>query len=320
VIDFLMPSLGADMEAGTLVAWKRGPGDAVNRGDIIAEVETEKGLIEVEVFADGVIDAILVEPGTKVPVGTPLARIREAGGTPSPQPPAATAPEVTTEEPHAAMRRAIGAAMSRSKREIPHYYLAHTVDLGVATEWLAVYNAERTPDTRLVAGALFVKAVARALREVPELNARWTGENAPPVDEIHVGLAISLRGGGLVAPAIHHADRLTLPETMQAMSDLVARARTGTLRSSEMSDPTITVTSLGERGVDTVFPIVHPPQVAMVGIGTPAQRPWVSAGAVVARPVATCTLAADHRVTDGHRGARFLAAIDALLQTPEVLR
>jgi pyruvate dehydrogenase E2 component (dihydrolipoamide acetyltransferase) len=166
---------------------------------------------------------------------------------------------------------------------------------------------------------LLLKAVALALREVPELNAVWDGDRAVPSEAIHVGVAISLRQGGLVAPALHHADRQSLGELMSRFRDLVNRARAGGLRSSELSDPTITVTSLGEQGVETVFPIIYPPQVAIVGFGKVVQRPWVVDDQVVARPVVTATLSADHRVTDGHRGGLFLAAVDRLLQEPSKL-
>lgn len=398
-----MPSLGADMEAGTLVKWRRAVGDRVARDDVIAEVETEKGLVEVEVFTSGVIDRLLVDPGQKVPVGTPMAVILEgreaAAGAPPPAAPAAPAmpappvpppvaaaapqeaaaappaalaqgPRVSprasprarrraqelgvdltrvqgtgpdgaveaadveraaaagtkdaaadamTKEASARMRRAIAAAMARSKREAPHFYLGTTIDLRTAMSWIERENAERNVAGRLLPGALLLKAAALALRDVPELNARWEGDEAPPAPRIHLGVAVSLRGGGLVAPALHDADRLPLAELMAALKDLVLRARAGTLRSSEMSDPTITVTSLGERGVETVFPVIFPPQVAIVGFGKIAERPWVVDGRVVPRPLVNATLAADHRVTDGHRAAAYLASLDALLQRPEGL-
>jgi pyruvate dehydrogenase E2 component (dihydrolipoamide acetyltransferase) len=217
------------------------------------------------------------------------------------------------------MRQTIAAAMTRSKREIPHYYLSTTIDMGPAAIWLAEQNALRPITERLLYGVLLLKAVALALREVPQLNAVWEVDRAEQRPEIHVGLAISLRQGGLVAPALHHTDRLTLDELMLKFRDLVSRARAGSLRSSEMADPTITVTSLGETGVETVYGVIYPPQVAMVGFGKLVERPWVVAGQVVARPVITATLSADHRVTDGHRGALFLAAIDRLLQEPDKL-
>jgi pyruvate dehydrogenase E2 component (dihydrolipoamide acetyltransferase) len=377
MIEFVMPILGADMEAGTLVEWRRKPGERVERGDVIAEVETEKGLIEVEVFTSGVIEKILVAPGEKVPVGSVMALIREDAGAPDPvaTPAAARVPE--TERVRAspaarrraaelgvdlgtihgtgpdgaigvadveraaapgagaapaaaesaapqpsradAMRRTIAAAMARSKREIPHYYLATTIDMQRALGWLEARNAARPVTERVLYGALFLKAVARALREVPELNGTWTDGGPSLSSDVHLGVAIALRGGGLVAPALHHADRLDVDELMRRFRDLVARARTGSLRSSELSQPTITVTSLGEQGVESVFGVIYPPQVAIVGFGKIVQRPWSIDGAVVSRPVVTATLSADHRVSDGHRGARFLAAVDRLLQAPEAL-
>ncbi len=164
-----------------------------------------------------------------------------------------------------------------------------------------------------------LKAVALALREVPELNSTWQGERPVPSEAIHLGVAISLRGGGLVAPAIHDVDRLDLDHLMRQFRDLVNRARSGSLRSSELADPTITVTSLGEQGVETVFGIIYPPQSALVGFGKIVERPWVVDGQVVPRRVVTATLSADHRLSDGHRGGLFLAAVDRLLQEPSQL-
>lgn len=209
--------------------------------------------------------------------------------------------------------------MTRSKREIPHYYLSTTIDMGRAMTWLKEENLKRPMADRLLYGVLLLKAVALALRQIPELNAVWKGGTAVQSQDIHVGVAISLGQGGLVAPALHHADRQSLGELMRNFQDLVKRARAGTLRGSELSDPTITVTSLGEQGVETVFGVIYPPQVALVGFGKIVERPWIVDGQAVARPVVTATLSADHRVTDGHRGGLFLAAVDRLLQEPDHL-
>jgi pyruvate dehydrogenase E2 component (dihydrolipoamide acetyltransferase) len=217
------------------------------------------------------------------------------------------------------MREAIATSMARSKREIPHYYLACTVDMGRALAWLAERNAGRAVTERLIYAVLLIKATALALREVPELNGFWIDNRAQQSEAIHAGVAISLRGGGLVAPALHHADQRPLDELMAGFQDLVKRARAWSLKSSEMTDPTVTITSLGERGVESVFGIITPPQLALVGFGTPLERPWVVNGQVVPRPLLTATLSGDHRATDGHRGALFLAALDSLLQQPEAL-
>jgi pyruvate dehydrogenase E2 component (dihydrolipoamide acetyltransferase) len=106
---------------------------------------------------------------------------------------------------------------------------------------------------------------------------------------------------------------------MRELADLVKRARAGSLRSSEMSDPTITVTNLGEQSVASVFGVIYPPQVALVGLGGISTRPWVEDGEVCARPLLCATLAADHRASDGHRGALFLAELRELLQQPQAL-
>jgi pyruvate dehydrogenase E2 component (dihydrolipoamide acetyltransferase) len=394
--EFVMPQLGADMSAGKLLRWQKKVGDRVQRGDIIADVETDKADIEIEVFVSGVIEQFLAQPGDKVPVGAVLAIIQEEGkptlteapGIAAVRPtvmrptlqevpvPASAAPisrieikpsrlrispaakklaadlrvdpasiagtgpdgritmedvqraakakggqptpEVALDRP-ARMRQVIAAAMTRSKREIPHYYLSTTIDMSRALAWLTQENLKRSVEDRLVYGVLLLKAVALALREVPELNSVWTGARAIQCSDINVGVAVSLRGGGLVAPALHHTDRVSIDELMKNFRDLIQRTRSGSLRSSELSDPTITVTSLGEQGVEAVFGIIYPPQVALVGFGKIVERPWSSGGQIFSRPVMTATLSADHRVSDGHGGGLFLSAVDRKLQEPEKL-
>jgi len=217
------------------------------------------------------------------------------------------------------MRQAIAAAMSRSKREIPHYYLTHQIDLQSATDWLAARNAQRDPEERLLMGALFVKATALAAAKVPELNGTLEDGVFNPSDAVNCGLAISMRGGGLIAPALHDAGAKTLDELMKAMRDVVARTRTGRLRNSEITQGTITVSSMGENGTDALLGVIYPPQVALVGFGTPARRPWVVDDKVLVRTIVEVTLAADHRASDGRRGARLLTEIERLLREPDEL-
>ena len=424
--EFVMPSLGADMSAGVLAKWRVALGDRVAKGDIIAEVETDKGLIEVEVFEAGVVESFLVQEGEKVPVGTVLAEIQTApASAPAPVSAPVSAPgsiisagasdlvldgplaspavrrraheldvslpsvrgtgehgritlddlvgvgqrarsapgarvrispyarrvamergidisrlsgsgpggaiqasdvlSVTAHPASAAvspaerMQRAIAAAMTRANDEIPHYYVEQSIDMANAIAWLRETNASVSVSERLVSGVLVLRAVALALRKHKSLNATWQGPEPVPSAEIHVGLAVSLRGGGLVAPALRNTDQGSLGELMVRMTDLVGRARAGTLRSSEMTSATITLTSLGERGVESVTPIIFPPQVAIVGCGATVERPWVVEGKVVPRPIMRVTLGADHRVSNGHQGSRFLTALDRLLQEPEKL-
>ncbi|HEU4453869.1 MAG TPA: dihydrolipoamide acetyltransferase family protein [Longimicrobium sp.] len=478
--EFRMPSLGADMAAGTLMEWRVRPGDTVRRGDIVAQVETEKAAIEVEVWESGIVEEILVPEGARVPVGTVLARLRPAAegaaapdaapaapapeaapsailpgpppppAEPPPTPPARTIPAISIPifrppepapspaeppgppappasgrvraspaarrlaaergvdlalvrgtGPHgavvkadveraggapplrrprvspvaarvaeemgidpatlagtgaggavtradveraaaamrsaapppsaepgaeagardrsAAMRAAVAAAVARSKREIPHYYLWTHVDLRRALAWLEEENAKRAMEDRLLPAALLLKATALALRGFPELNGFWIDGALHPGAGVHLGVAVFLRGGGLGAPAILDADTRTLDALMRELTDLVRRARSGGLRGAEVTSATITVTSLGDRGVEGVLGVIYPPQVAIVGFGKIVERPWAEEGMVGVRPVVTLTLAADHRASDGHRGSLFLEKIADLLQKPEEL-
>jgi pyruvate dehydrogenase E2 component (dihydrolipoamide acetyltransferase) len=234
-------------------------------------------------------------------------------------PPAATAPPGAITEALPRMRQAIAAAMTRSKREIPHFYLGATIDMSRALSWLSGANATRTVTERLLPVALLVKAVALALKEVPDLNGFWINGAYQPARGVHPGIAVSLRGGGLVAPAVHDADAKDLTAMMAALRDLVARARAGGLKSSEISDPTMTITNLGDQGVELGYGIIYPPQVALVSFGKIAERPLVVDGRVEARQGVIATVSADHRAVDGHRAGLFLAAVDRHLQKPELL-
>ncbi len=220
----------------------------------------------------------------------------------------------------AGMRHAIAVAMARSNREIPHYYLSTQIDMSAALEWLQAFNQKRPIENRILPAALLLKAVARGLVLVPELNGFWADDRLKASPEVHLGVAISLRGGGLMIPAILSAQQKSIEEMMAALRDLITRARAGRLRSSEITAGTVTVTNLGDLGVETVFGVIYPPQVALVGLGKIMERPWAAArGMLGVKAVVTATLAADHRATDGHRGAQFLQTLDALLQEPEKL-
>ena len=397
MINFTLPSLGADMDKGKLVQWKVVPGEAVKRGQIMAVIETSKAAVEVESWHDGIVHSLLVEPGQTVPVGTPLAILREAGESadtlPSREAPQktktmpktdqaargeetvvpasrasrrrispaarkhasdagieieslsgsgpdgavtledveraiakqgipASLPSATGEsvgEKQIEMRKAIAAAMSRAKREIPHYYLTETVPMKKAQRWLATTNERRPITERILMAALQLKAVACAMRQYPEMCGFFIDGAFQPGKGIHVGVAISLRQGGLIAPAIHDVADKTLDHVMRDLMDLVKRTRAGNLRGAEITDACITVTNLGEQGVEAVHGVIYPPQVALVGFGRVMDRPWVENGGLFAMPMMTATLAADHRVSDGHRGGLFLSAIRDCLQKPETM-
>ncbi len=381
MIAFRMPSLGADMDEGTLVEWLKKPGDQLKRGDIIAVVETQKGAIEIEVFHDGVLEATHVKTGTRVPVGEVLATIRTAEQPELVQP---APPEVVPQKPVYAppaqvvapltsglkitpaassrakelgidvqsvspgqdgiiglkeieapsvpvkpkagrginldeMRKAISAAMARSKREIPHYYVSSTIDMTVMMQWLATENARRAVPDRLLAAVPIIKACALGLQQVSELNGHFLDDRPVRIAEVKMGIGIALRGGGLIAPALALPDTLSLTEIMQRLSDLVARVRGGRLRSSELTEATVTLSNLGDNSADMVLPVIYPPQVAIIGVGQIEVRPWVVNDALAIRKLATFAVAGDHRANDGRSAARFLRLLGEILQKPEML-
>ncbi|HEX5769667.1 MAG TPA: dihydrolipoamide acetyltransferase family protein, partial [Nocardioidaceae bacterium] len=237
---------------------------------------------------------------------------------PPPVPPAEPTPAAHPAATHDT-RATIAALMSRAKREIPHYYVATTVDLRELTEWLHRTNRERPVSERIVPAAAILKATALAARRHPELNGFWVLDEFHPADDVHLGVAVRVRDGALVAPAIHHTADLTLPELMAALRDLVKRARSGRLKRAELADPTLTVTDLGDQGVEEVIGIIYPPQVALLGVGRITEHPWAVDGMLTVRPTVRLTLSGDHRATDGATGAQFLNAIEQLLQHPEAL-
>lgn len=387
--EFRLPSLGADMESATLREWFVQPGAVVKKGDVVASVETDKGIIDIEIHESGTIAKLLVQPDEKVPVGAVLATVdseqdlkptertiksaakpaplaiaqgpdKDAGSTSEPEPepelerlrisplarrrarelavdPASVTgsgpdgaitledieryagPAAPPEPKEAGMRRAIAAAMSRSKREIPHYYLSTSIDVTGMLAWLQERNAKKGVEERMLYVIPLLKAVAGALKKVPELNGHYRNA-APQISaELHLGVAVSLRSGGLVVPVLRGVQDKPLDSLMPEFADLVNRARTGHLRSSEVEGATITISSLGDQGVEIVFPVIHPPQLAIVGFGSVAERVRPVDGKPAVRQIICASLAADHRASDGHRGAIFLAEIDRLLQEPEKL-
>jgi pyruvate dehydrogenase E2 component (dihydrolipoamide acetyltransferase) len=214
------------------------------------------------------------------------------------------------------MRRSIAALMTRSNAEVPHYYLTLTVDLHRTLGWIRERNLELSMAERLVPAAALLRATALAAREVPELNGHWVEDTFQPAERVDLGLILSLRSGGLLVPAIRSAESLDAVAMMARIRDLTRRARSGRLRGSELEPPSLTVSNLGDQGVESVAGVIYPPQVALVGFGAVSDRPWAVDGMIGIRPLVTVTLAADHRATDGAIGSRFLKALDRILQDP----
>ena len=230
---------------------------------------------------------------------------------------------LTEGEPLANMRNAIAAAMTKSKQEIPHFYLSVDLPINKAQQWLQQANKDKTPQTHILLIALVLKAVAISLQKYPQLNGFYQKDHFELASEINIANVISLRGGGVVVPALRHVEQLSVPEIMSALRDITRRSRAiergERLRSSELMGATMTITNMGERGVDQVFGIIYPPQVAIIGVGKVKKVPQVRDEKIDIGEQITLCLSADHRVVDGMLAAKFLNSLAKNLQKPEQL-
>jgi len=435
--EITMPQMGADMTEGTLIKWVKQVGDHVERGDILAEVETDKATVELEAFEAGDLLKQLVGEGEVVPVGevigllgdaseavpdierkppaeTPARRTVErpaeeptSGGSPQPQtaaskastavaepaagddgrvrispvarrmaseagidvrglsgsgpdgrilrrdvegaiatrdaapsaqsgapaapaaPPAAGRAQAVSAAaapvssapgrdgelaPLSKIRQAIARRMTQSKQAQPHYYLTLDIDMTAAMAFREQLNAAVGEGARVSINDLVVKACALALQKHPKFNAAYTDAGLKYHDRINIDIGIAL-DEGLLAPAILDCDSKSLGRIASDARDLIARAKANRLRAEEL-EGTFTITNLGAYGVETLIGIINPPQAAILGVGSVMPQAVVRDGQIVARDVMKVALSADHRVSDGAEGARFIKEIQALLENP----
>ncbi len=450
-----MPQMGADMTEGVVVRWLKQVGDEIKRGEIIAEIETDKATVELEAFESGTLKQIVVEEGETVPVGEVIAilgeAVEEVGAPPerlpsakpadrhidqrpsekpaekqqaadegppgaqpaqveaeeksAPQPdqrPAATktaerpAPEPGRAEtdgrlrispvarriasdagidpsqitgsgpdgrilrrdveaavaqakgpaagtavaagapsraappagsaaagpfdlqPLTRMRQAIARRMSQSKQWQPHYYLTLDVDMTDAMAFRKQFNEAAGEERRASINDLIVKACAIALERHPKFNGEFSEQGIKVYSAINIAVGVAL-DDGLIAPALLDVGNKSLGVIANEAKDLFERARSGKLSADEYSAGTFTITNLGAFGVETLVGIINPPQAANLGVGSVMPAPVVRDNQVVVRQVMKVALSADHRVTDGAEGARFIKEIQALLENPASL-
>lgn len=223
----------------------------------------------------------------------------------------AAATDAARTEPLRGMRKTIADRMLASLRTTAQLTITTEADAGA----LVARRERLRTDFSLTYTDLLIEAVARALREHPRLNATSTGDSVTVHDAIHVGVAIA-RDDGLVVGVMRDADRLPLQTLAATARQLAERARAGTLDLDDVTGATFTISNLGSFGVDAFTPILHPPQVGILGVGRVVEKPVVRDGQIVVRPTMVLSLTFDHRVVDGAPAARFLQRIVELLGNP----
>jgi pyruvate dehydrogenase E2 component (dihydrolipoamide acetyltransferase) len=417
-----MPKLGFDMAEGVLVRWVIAENDSVEKGDVLAEIETDKATVEVEASVGGTVLKHIVEEGTPVPVGEAIAVIGDSGeqvdlkalgaGAPAaeagvetaeaeapqadekaeperepvaveasieddefpggviatpvarriakdnridlksvsgsgpggrivkadveralasgaPSAPGATerrpAISVPTGEhrqtervPVSKLRKTIGSRMSRSKQELPHFYVTIDVDAGPIMDFRKQINSALPEDEKISVNDFLVKASALALREFPNLNASLDGDEIVRHGEINVGIAVAV-DEGLLTVVAQDADLKSLRTLSGEIRAMVERTREGKVRPDDVEGSTFTVSNLGMFEVDHFIAIINPPEAAILAIGSVREEPAFVDGSLVAVKRLKVTLSADHRVTDGAEAARWLQVFREYIENPVLL-
>jgi pyruvate dehydrogenase E2 component (dihydrolipoamide acetyltransferase) len=398
-IEIRMPRLASDMESADVVTWLAQPGDRIEKGDVLLEVETEKSTVELEAPATGVLAEVLVPAGTPdVEVGRVLGLLDAEDGAavepappseipaPEPEPEAAapaqepTAPAVAEdvhatalarriadragldlrkvqgsgargritrsdveqslgtegaapvlhagtpepeqtkeparpalEIPHTRMRRTIATRLAEAKRTIPHFYLH--VDCQVDALLAARRRMNEAEGVRVSVNDFIVRAAALALADVPAANVSWGEESMTQHETVDIAIAVATEGG-LITPILRDADRKGLAALSVETRELAERARAGRLAPTEYQGGSMSVSNLGMYGVDSVYPILNPPQSCILGVGRASEQPVVRGGELAVGTVMTLTLCADHRAVDGAVGAELLARIRRHVEQP----
>ena len=383
----IMPQGGQDITEGLVVRWIKHEGEAVKRGEVICEVETEKAVFEVECPVDGLLLKIVAREGERVPIFATIGVVGAPGEVvelenllkSEPQSAAAVdlsairrrleaappaqrgrkasgrAQKLASEQgielaalegsgpggritskdvllhvekrrlsvaalqgrsiPFSGMRESIARRMARSKQTIPHFYVTVSAEMTAA---LALRDRlRRREGVEVTITDLIVKASALALRSNPQVNCRIQEQRIVLLDDINIGIAVTLEEG-VVVPVLAAVDRRTLVEVSRDAADLIRLAREG--RPPSAAPACFTVSNLGMFDVENFVAIINPPETAILAVGSVQKRPVAAPDdSLAVREMMTMTLSIDHRVVDGAIAARFINAVKAGLESPDRL-
>jgi pyruvate dehydrogenase E2 component (dihydrolipoamide acetyltransferase) len=220
--------------------------------------------------------------------------------------------------PASNMRKRIAQRLTEAKRDVPHFYLMRAVDAGPLMAFRARLNELLGDRGKVSVNDLIVKAVALALRRVPECNASWEGDAIRRYHHVHVGIAVAIEDG-LVTPVVRDADHKGIGAIATEVKDLAERAKKRQLKGHEITGSTFTVSNLGMFGIERFTAILNPPEAGILAVGGVMDVPVVSNGQVVPGKRLQLTMSCDHRVIDGALGARYLGVLVELLEKPESL-
>ncbi|WP_322419131.1 pyruvate dehydrogenase complex dihydrolipoamide acetyltransferase [Mesorhizobium huakuii] len=226
--------------------------------------------------------------------------------------------------PHDNMRKTIARRLVEAKSTIPHFYLTLDCELDALLALRTQINAAapmkktdkgEAPAYKLSVNDMVIKAMAMALKAVPDANASWTESAMVKHKHADVGVAVSIPGG-LITPIIRHADEKTLSTISNEMKDLASRARSRKLKPEEYQGGTTAVSNLGMFGIKDFAAVINPPHATILAVGAGEERAVVKNGEIKIATVMSVTLSTDHRAVDGALGAELLVAFKRLIENP----
>ena len=332
----VMPRIGYEMVRGSVVRWLKREGDSVQRGEPIAEVETDKAIVELAAEQDGTLISIAAPEGATVSVGDIVAYIGEAGETTDDQDPSAESGAGSVAErpqglrsgfpprlpgpdrriPLGRMGQAIARRTQSTMAETPHFYLTVRIDMTDALELRRELN-RASRESHVTVNDMVLKACATALVKYPVFNSTFEGDHLRVQPHVNIGIAVALPAG-LIVPAVLHCEEKPLAQIARDAVDVAERGRNGTLRQEEYTG-TFSVSNLGMFDVDAFTAIVVAPQVAVLAVGAARATPVARGGEVVVRQTMAATLSVDHRAAGGAEAAQFTTEIKRLLEQPRLL-
>ncbi len=257
------------------------------------------------------VEAVLAqrkEPVVQIPVAAPEPEPELVG----------VGAEDVVEIPLTAMRRTIAKRLSQSMQTAPHFYVTTVIDTGklaVLRQQINEYAAGEPAPVKVSFNDLVIKAVARALVRMPQVNVSFAEDRILQKKQVHIGVAVAL-DQGLIVPVLHHADQRGVLDIARETQRLAEAARNGKLRPEELSGGTFTISNLGMFDVESFTAVINPPESAILAVGSITPTPVVVDGQVVVRDRMKVTLSSDHRVLDGVTAARFLQEVKRLLEEP----
>jgi pyruvate dehydrogenase E2 component (dihydrolipoamide acetyltransferase) len=320
VVDIVMPFLSGTMEEGTIRRWLKQPGDVVEFGDDLVEVEADKATVVYQSDESGVLGEILAAEGATVPPGHVIARLLAPGEHPARggdaaepvRDSAAPVGQRTNVDARGssettaltAAERAMVRQVVAAKATIPHFYMSVDVDLTAAMDSLVGARGAGGDGPHPTISDVVIRACAKALRAHPRLNSTFADGVIQTFTRVNVAFAVAA-GDSVSAPVVFDADEQTVESIGATTKRLTRDVREGTIATHDLEGATFTVSNLGKDGPDSFAAVINPPQAAILAVGRVRPAPWARDTV----KLATLTLSCDHRVLSGVHAAAFLAAV-----------